>query len=150
MAFPFSSCLFKAVTLKLTWSEIPDSKTSLFLKSSFLFVKIRSMQRGFESWKKVGFFMKHSRSNVFIKFSRSLFLTLKLKSQIKIVFLYWQVNWRNAFDRWSRKCFPFWGGFYNPILSPFRFFTVKSSRVIPVSLGMDSKVRTLLGSCSLI
>ena len=70
LAFPFSSRLSKAVSIKLWWSEIPTSITSVFLKKSFLFVKIRSMQVGFEYWKQFGFFIKQSRSNVVMTFSR--------------------------------------------------------------------------------
>ena len=151
MIFPFSSWLFKTVMMKLWWSEIPTSKTSFFLKSSFLFVKIRSMQCVFEGWKQVGFFIKHSRSKVFMKFSRLLLSTVKSKSLIKIVLSYCQVNWPNVFDRSSRKYSLFWkGGLCNLILSHFRFFTVKSSRIISITLGMDSKVRTLLGICLLL
>ena len=149
MGFPFNNWLFKAVTMKLRWSEIPN--TSLFLKHSFLFVKISWMQRGFEDRKRVGFFIKHCRSKVFMKFSRLFFWTVKLNSPIKIVLPYWQVNWPNVFDRWSRKYFSFWeGGLYNSIQIHFRFFTVKSSRIISISLGMDSKVTNLLGNCLLM
>ena len=120
MALPFSSWLFKAVTMKLWWSEILTSKTSLFLKSSFLFVKIRSMQHGFQDWKQDGFFIKHSRSKVFMKFSKLLFSTVRLKSPIKIVLSHWQANWPNVFNRLSRKYFSFWEGcFYNPMQSHF-------------------------------
>ena len=137
--------------MKLRWSEILTSQTSLLLKSYFLFVKIRSMQHGFENWKQVGFFIKHSRSKVFITFSSLLFFNNQLKISNQILLSYWQVNWPNAFDRWSRKYFSFWDGhLYNPTQSHFRFFTVKSSRIISISLGMDSKVRTLLGICSLM
>ena len=103
------------------------------------------MQCVFKDWKQVGFFIKHSRSKVFMKFSRLLFSTVKSKSPIKIVLSYCQVNWPNVFDRWSRKYLLFWkGGLCNLIQSHFRFFTVKSSRIISITLWMDSKVRTLL------
>ena len=39
-ALPFINRLFKAVAIKLWWSEIPSSKTLEFLKNYFLFVKI--------------------------------------------------------------------------------------------------------------
>ena len=38
------------------------------------------------------------------------FPTVKLKSLIKIVLSYGQVNWTNIFDRWWRKYFSFWDG----------------------------------------
>ena len=97
------------------------------------------------------FFIKHARPKVFMKFPRLLFSTAKLKSPIKIVLSFRQVNWPNAFDRWSRKYFLFWeGGLYNPVQNHSRFFNVKSSKITSVSLKMDSKVRTLLGICSLM
>ena len=71
----------------LRWNydvEIPTSMTSLLLKSFFLFIKIRSMRRGFDNWKQVGLLIKYSRSKVFMNFSGLLFSTIKLKSPIKI------------------------------------------------------------------
>ena len=53
--------------IKLLWSEIPTSNTLEFLKRSFLFVKIRSIQLGFLDWKQVGFLIKLSRPNEFHK-----------------------------------------------------------------------------------
>ena len=76
---------------------------------------------------------------VFKDFSRFLFSTINLKSPIKIVLSYWQVNQPNVFARLSRKYFSFWqGGLCNPIQSHFRFFTVKLNRIISISLRMDS------------
>ena len=78
--------------------EIPTSMTSVFLTNSFLLVKIRSTQVGFEDWKQVGFFIKHSRSNVVMTFWSLLLLIVKLKSPINIVLSYWKANWPTVFD----------------------------------------------------
>ena len=56
------------------------------------------MQVGFEDWKQVGFFIKHSRLNVVMTFSRILLLIVKLKSPINIVLSYRQDNWPNVFE----------------------------------------------------
>ena len=116
----------------------------------FLFVKIRSVQVGFEDWKQVGFFIKHSGSNVLKKFSRLLLSIIKLKSPISIVLSYWQVNWPNVFDKGSIKYSSFWDGrLYIPTHSHLWFLTVNSYRINSMSMGNGSKDRTLLGIRSL-
>ena len=85
-ALSLTNWLHKTVTIKLWWSEIPTSKTLEFSKNSILFVKIRSMQLGLADWKQVGFLIKYSKSNVFIKNSRFLLSTVSLKSPINIIF----------------------------------------------------------------
>ena len=65
------------LAIKLWWMKTPTSITSVFIKNSFFFVKIRSMQFGFQDCKQVGFFIKHSRSNVAMKFLRLLLLIVK-------------------------------------------------------------------------
>ena len=51
---PLTNWLLKAVTIKLWQSEISPFKTLEFLKNSFLFFKIKSMQIGLVDWKQVG------------------------------------------------------------------------------------------------
>ena len=105
--------LFKAVTIKLWWSEIPTSITPVFLKNSFLFVKIRSMQVGFEDWKQLGCFINYAWSNVVMNFSRLLLSIVRLKSPISTVLSYLQGNWPSVFDKWSIKYLSLWdGGIY--------------------------------------
>lgn len=74
---PLTSWLFKDVTIKLWWLEIPTWMTSKWLNSSFL-VRIRSMQDWFSGWRQVDLFIKHSRLKVFIKVSRFLSSVVKL------------------------------------------------------------------------
>ena len=144
----------------------PTSITSVFLKICFLFVKIRSMQVGFEDWKQVGFFIKHSRSNVIMKFLRlllsiviinryyqsllSIVIINRLKHRINTVLSYWQDNWPNVFDKWLKKHLSFWdGGVYRATHSHLWFLTVNSNRINSMFIGMDTKDKTLLGICSL-
>ena len=115
----------------------------MFLKNYFLFVRIRSMQVGFEDWKQVAFFIKHSRSNVVKKFSRLLLSIVRLKSPVNIVLSYWQENSPDVFDKWSIKYFSFWdGGLHIPTHSHLWFLTVNYNRFNSMSIGMDSKDRT--------
>ena len=50
--------LLNVVTGKLRWPEIPISE---FLKNSFLFVKINSMQLQLVEWNQVELLIKHSK-----------------------------------------------------------------------------------------
>ena len=68
--------------------DIPTSNVLEFLNKLFLFVRIKSIQRGFSDWKQVGVFIKLSRLNNVIKSARYLLEVVKLKSRRRIICSY--------------------------------------------------------------
>ena len=91
--------------MKLSWSEISNSKTFEFLKRLFQFVRIKSLQVGFADWKQVGLFIKLSWLNVFINTLRFLLLAVNLKFTSNVTFSYWHVCLLKTFDKILRKYF---------------------------------------------
>ena len=68
--------------------DIPTSNVLEFLNKLFLFVRIKSIQRGFSDWKQVGVFIKLSILNNAIKSARYLLEVVKLKSPRRIICSY--------------------------------------------------------------
>ena len=67
--------------------ELGDSFLD-FLNKIFLFVKIKSIKRGFSDCKQVGVFTKFSVLNNGMKSARYLLQVVKLKSPSRIICLY--------------------------------------------------------------
>ena len=74
------SLLFRIVVTIWWWSEIPTYTVQDFLKTSFLLVRIKSMQDELLHLKYFGVFVKFSKLKAFVNKLRFLFSIVKLKS----------------------------------------------------------------------